>query len=181
MGCPLAVHGGSPPGGYPGWPDGALIRRPGKLSSQQRVYASPQAAYRSGLEEKTCAALDRQGVPYRYEHFKVGYTVPASKHTYLPDILLRNGIVIELKGLWTTEDRKKHRLIRAQHPDLDVRMVFSNAQARIAKKSPTTYAKFAETHGMLWAHKTIPEAWLSEGPNMASIDAMRAIGAWPWS
>lgn len=96
-------------------------------------------------------------------------------------MLLPNGIVIELKGLWTTEDRRKHKLIRAQHPGVDVRMVFSNAQAKIAKKSPTTYAKFAETMGMKWAHRSIPDEWLTEPINQVSVDALKEIGAWTFS
>jgi hypothetical protein len=71
-------------------------------------------------------------------------------------------MIIETKGLFSTEDRKKMKLVKAQHPTLDIRLVFSNARAKIAKGSPTTYAKWAETNGFKWAHRVIPQDWLKE-------------------
>lgn len=87
--------------------------------------------------------------------------IPESNHKYRPDFPLDNGIIIETKGLFTTEDRKKMKLVKEQHPHLDIRLVFSNAMARIAKKSKTTYAKWAEDNGFLWAHRAIPPGWLT--------------------
>lgn len=94
---------------------------------------------------------------------KLKYTVPEKVRTYTPDFIVDGGrIIIETKGLFTTEDRQKMKLVKEQHPDLDIRFVFSNANARIAKRSPTTYAKWAESNGFPWAHKTIPLEWLKE-------------------
>ena len=104
---------------------------------------------------------------------------PERKATYTPDLTLKNGIVIETKGLFQTEDRQKMKLIKAQYPDLDIRMVFSNANARIAKKSPTTYAKWCEANGFIWAHRTAPEAWLKEPPNKRSLAALKRLGFTP--
>ena len=33
---------------------------------------------------------------------------------------LPNGVLVEVKGRWTPENRKKHLLVRAQHPELDI-------------------------------------------------------------
>ncbi|NCB09528.1 MAG: hypothetical protein EOM73_15380 [Bacteroidia bacterium] len=33
---------------------------------------------------------------------------------------LQNGVLVEVKGRWTPGNRKKHLLVRAQHPDLDI-------------------------------------------------------------
>lgn len=108
---------------------------------------------------------------------RLGYVVPQRQARYTPDFVLDNGIIIETKGLFTTEDRQKMRLIRAQYPELDIRMVFSNANARIAKKSPTTYAKWCETYGFPWAHKVIPGEWLTEGGSSARTKALKAATA----
>ena len=98
----------------------------------------------------------------RFEEEKLRYVRPASNHTYTPDFVLDNGIIIETKGLFSTEDRQKHILVKAQHPDRDIRLVFSNAHAKIAKGSKTTYAMWADHNGIPWAHRTIPPDWLAE-------------------
>lgn len=71
------------------------------------------------------------------------------------------------------------RLVKDQHPDLDIRFIFSNANARIAKKSPTTYSKWATDQGFKWAHKDLPEEWLKEPRNEKSLGAMKALGFTP--
>jgi hypothetical protein len=87
---------------------------------------------------------------------------PEKKAKYTPDFLLPNGIIVETKGRFLTEDRQKHLLIQAQHPELDIRFVFSNSRARISKASSTTYAMWCEKHGFRYADKLIPQAWLME-------------------
>lgn len=134
-------------------------------------------AYRSGLEVAVGALLATAGIAAQYESFRVPYTVPEKAHTYTPDWLLPNGIVLETKGIWETEDRQKHLLVRQQHPDLDIRMVFSNAKAKLRKGSPTTYAMFCDKHGILWAHKVPPTSWLTEPVNAASKGAVEALKA----
>jgi hypothetical protein len=82
--------------------------------------------------------------------------------TYTPDFILPNGIIIEAKGVWTVEDRTKHLLVRAQHPHLDIRLVFMNAANKIRKGSDTTYAKWCDKKGIIYADKIIPKSWLSQ-------------------
>ena len=121
------------------------------------------ACYRSGLEGALARQLKSAGVSFTYEVLKIPYTIPASPHTYTPDFVLKeNGIIIESKGLFSVEDRKKHLLVKAQHPEYDIRFVFQNPNARLYKGSPTTYAMWAEKNGFKWAGKQIPEEWLSE-------------------
>lgn len=118
--------------------------------------------FRSGLEEKVAEYLTSKGVGFSFETLKVPYVKPETKHTYTPDFILDNGIIIETKGRWLLDDRKKHLLIRKQHPDLDIRILFQNAKAKISKGSKTSYADFCEKHGIPYAHREIPEAWLKE-------------------
>lgn len=120
------------------------------------------ASYRSGLEEKIAAQLEGLGVPAVFEQYEVAYEIPASMHRYTPDFVLPNGIVIEGKGIFDADDRKKHQLIRAQHPGLDIRFVFTSSKAKLYKGSPTSYAAWCEKNGFLYADKFIPIEWLKE-------------------
>lgn len=104
---------------------------------------------------------------------------PAKRRNYTPDLCLPNGVVIETKGLFQTDDRQKHIMVKGQHPDLDIRFVFSNAKARISKVSGTTYAMWAEKHGYKWAHRVIPDEWLTEAPNRKSLNALKGLGFQP--
>lgn len=118
--------------------------------------------FRSGLEDVVAQQLESLGVPVEYEQEKIEYVKPAKPSKYTPDFRLPNGIFIETKGRFVTEDRQKHLLIKAQHPHLDIRFVFSNSRGRISKLSTTTYAMWCEKHGFLFADKTIPEKWIKE-------------------
>ncbi len=100
-----------------------------------------------------------------YETKKIAYVTPEKPHKYTADFDLPNGIIVETKGRFVTADRQKHLLIKAQHPLLDIRFVFSNSRARISKTSATTYAAWCEKHGFTFADKRVPEAWLKEKLN----------------
>jgi hypothetical protein len=103
-------------------------------------------------------------IPYKYEEKVVSYTVPESKHKYTPDFELPNGIIIETKGRFVTADRKKHLLVKEQHPELDIRFVFSNPRAKISKVSKTTYADWCDKFGFKYSAKMIPQEWIEEKP-----------------
>lgn len=89
---------------------------------------------------------------------------PSTNHTYTPDFVLRNGIIIEVKGKFETADRQKHILIKKQYPNLDIRFVFQNPNNKLYKGSRTTYAMWCEKYGFLYAHKTVPLSWYRESP-----------------
>lgn len=55
----------------------------------------------------------------------------------------------------------KHLHIKAEHPDLDIRFVFSNSKQRISKTSKTTYADWCLKHGFQYADKEVPKEWLT--------------------
>lgn len=118
--------------------------------------------FRSGLEEQIARQLTAAGLQVAYEELKLVYVKPEKTSKYTPDFELPNGIIVETKGRFLTEDRQKHLLIKAQHPDRDIRFVFSNSKARISKASPTTYAMWCLKHGFKFADKLIPEEWLHE-------------------
>lgn len=119
--------------------------------------------WRSGLEESVAKQLDSLQVPYEYEKLVIKYTPAPKTRRYTPDfVLLKNGIIVETKGRFVTADRQKHLAIKLEHPQLDIRFVFSNPNARISKSSKTTYAKWCEDHGFQYAKLVIPLAWIQE-------------------
>lgn len=120
------------------------------------------ATYRSGLEQTVDDFLLAHSIDGNYERYCLDYTIPESKHTYTPDFILPNGIIIETKGVWDAEDRKKHLLIKEQHPELDIRFIFNRSKSPIYKGSKTTYASFCEKYGFKYADKKIPDDWLRE-------------------
>jgi len=137
-------------------------------TARSRAYAAKSAAgkvataYRSGLEEKIAAQLEAAGIPVAFEQYHLKYVVPQRDAKYTPDFVLKNGIIVESKGIFDVEDRKKHLLIREQHPELDIRFVFSSSRAKLYKGSKTTYAEWCEKNGFQFADKLIPSAWLKE-------------------
>lgn len=100
---------------------------------------------------KAAAQLLAAGVPVAYEEHVVEYTVPETPKKYKVDFRLPDGTLIETKGRFVNEDRQKHKLIKQQHPDLPIVIVFQNPNQRISKASKTTYAKWCDTHGIRWA------------------------------
>lgn len=147
-------------------------RRPTKIRKAAKARSAPgiRRGFRSGLEGQNSSHLRKLGVPVKYEERVIPYVAPAERHTYRPDFELPNGILIETKGKFELHDRKKHLLVKSQHPKLDLRFVFSNPNARIYKGSPTTYAYWCEKHGFKYAKKLIPEQWLDEkGPGRVRI------------
>jgi len=118
--------------------------------------------YRSGLEEKVSAQLVAAGINAAYEETKIEYIKPERTAKYTPDFVLPNGIIIETKGRFLTDDRQKHLLVKAQHPQLDIRFVFSRSATTISKASKTTYALWCQKYGFKYADKLIPQSWLNE-------------------
>lgn len=93
---------------------------------------------------------------------KLSYIKPATEHKYTPDFILPNGIVIETKGQFDSDDRKKHLLLKQQYPEMDLRFVFANPNTKLRKGSPTSYAMWCEKNGFLYSKKTIPDSWYEE-------------------
>ena len=114
--------------------------------------------YRSGLESKVADLMTSLGVTFEYESTKIDYII---EHKYTPDFILPSGIMIECKGLWEPEDRRKMLAVKKQHPELDIRMVFQAPYQKISKKSKTTYAQWCDRHDILWSsYREIPKSWL---------------------
>ena len=130
--------------------------------------------FRSGLEERVAHQIEARGYPVLFELTKIKYAVPAQVRTYTYDFELTNGIIVETKGIWDATDRAKHLLVRAQYPDLDIRMVFYRAKSPISPGSHTSLAMWADKHGIKWAEKLIPEEWFTEpGPKRKPAEVLK--------
>ena len=114
--------------------------------------------FRSKFEESIANDLDNQKVKYEYESEKLQYTV---ERNYLPDFKLPSGIFIEAKGWFKSADQRKHKLLKAQSPDIEVRFVFQNARGRV-QGSKLTCIEWCEKNGFLYAEGTVPKEWLHE-------------------
>lgn len=106
--------------------------------------------------------MKQAGIKATYEKHKLTYLIPATEHKYTPDFVLPNGIIIEAKGLFETEDRQKHLLIKKQYPHLEIRFVFSNPNTKIYKGSKTSYADWCKKYGYKYATRYIPDDWLKD-------------------
>ena len=69
--------------------------------------AARKRGYRSGLEVRLSEYLTELKQAYLYEKIKIEWE-DLTYRTYTPDFVLTNGIIIESKGLFTSDDRRKH-------------------------------------------------------------------------
>lgn len=131
-----------------------------------RVMRPRSRALRSTFEDKISEQLTEAGVDFEYEPEVLCYEQPSVTRKYTPDFVIRTRtgktLHIETKGHFTTADRKKMKLVKASHPELDIRMVFGRAQNKISKRSKTTYAMWSDRYGFPWADGEVPEEWLDE-------------------
>jgi hypothetical protein len=125
-----------------------------------RKAVAAKYGFRSGLEMTIDESLKERGIDGEYEQHIIEYVKPETHHKYHPDFKLPNGIFVETKGRFLADDRKKHILIKKQHPELDIRFLFQNSKTKISKGSKTTYGMWCDKHGFVYADKEIPEEWL---------------------
>ena len=130
------------------------------MSKKQRK-AALKYGYRSGLEASIQEQLLELNVPVKYEQVKIEWE-DLMYRTYTPDFILPNGIIVESKGRFTADDRRKHLAVKAQHPELDIRFVFTNPNSKLASGAKTSYGQWCDKHGYKYAAKLIPTEWLKE-------------------
>ncbi len=114
--------------------------------------------FRSGLEERVAEQLESKNIPFLYEAQKFKYVLESR---YTPDFILRNGVVLEIKGFFKPSERRKHVALKEQHPDLDLRFVFQRNNT-LTRNSKTRYSDWCDKHGFKWCiYPYIPDDWLS--------------------
>ena len=97
--------------------------------------------------------LKALSIPFVFEDKKetITWTSLPIKHTYHPDFVINtpkgHKLIIETKGRFMPEDQLKQLTIKLQHPEVEVRFVFSNSKSWYRKAKTKTYAKWCEEHG----------------------------------
>jgi hypothetical protein len=131
------------------------MRKPHKKLPKKKKLKET-SKYRSKFEESIADTLSVRKIPFGYETQLVSYIV---ERTYKPDFILENGILIEAKGYFRSADQRKHRAIKNQHPELDIRFVFMKLSSRV-QGSKMTCQEWCEKYDFLYAEKEIPKVWL---------------------
>lgn len=114
-------------------------------------------AYKSGFERTLAASLNGRGVKFKYESTQVPYVL---ERTYNPDFeIVDHGFFIEAKGLLDRDSKAKMVAVKKQHPELDIRFVFMQADKKIPG-TRQTHGEWATKNGFIWAEGSIPDEWL---------------------
>ena len=100
---------------------------------------------------------------------KCGSNKIHSHHNYTADFafttLSDKLRIIECKGHYLAgkgETRAKHQRIKKLYPDMDLRFVFNNKNAKISRASSTTNAEWCKRQGFECESKLIPQRWFNE-------------------
>lgn len=116
---------------------------------------------KGSFEKQIVEQLNKhKNVKWFYEEMTMDYY---EVRKYIPDFVIEtkdSSFILEAKGWFRPEDRRKMKLIKKQCPDLDIRILFQRAENKLNKNSNTTYAMWAEKNGFKWASGKIPEDWL---------------------
>ena len=131
------------------------------MSAYSATQMARKHGYRSGLEDKVATYLIQNNVNFLYEKVKIEWEDLAYR-TYTPDFILYNGIIIETKGRFIASDRRKHLAIKKQHPDLDIRFIFTNSRNKLRKGAKSSYGEWCIKYGFRYFDRIIPEDWLKE-------------------
>lgn len=117
--------------------------------------------YKSNSEYDAAQQLHKLKIDFEYERDKLEYVWTENK-SYTPDFFLSNGIILEVKGRFMVEDRKKHLFIKKQYPHLDIRFVFDNPYRKLYKGGRMTYADWCDKYGYKFCklNDGIPKDWL---------------------
>ena len=114
--------------------------------------------FRSDLEGQVADQLEKQCVKYKFEPHWIRYSI---EKKYKPDFLLPNGILIEVKGWFKFDDQRKHKLIKAQCPELDIRFVFQKVNNKVQGGRFTNKA-WCEKYDFQYAEAIVPNSWIHE-------------------
>jgi len=121
--------------------------------------------FKSKFEKKIHGELADVGVESNYEAERIKYTL---QKEYRPDFPVKKKdgsyMYLEAKGIFDSEDRRKHVAVKEQHPEKDVRFIFYK-DYKTSKGAKQTYSKWCDRHGFQYCIQTIPDEWLAELAN----------------
>lgn len=128
---------------------------------RKRSTKKKKVIHRSGYEDRVIADLDSRSVSFEYEPFGLSYTIEA---TYTPDLELANGLIVECKGYFDYEARRKMLAVKRSNPGLDIRMLFVRDNP-IRKGTAYRYSDWCRANGFPFhVGEQVPESWVTATP-----------------
>src|SRR5574343_1518953 len=94
--------------------------------------AKKTGRYRSKFESNVAKLFRKERIKFEYEVDSIPYKVEEVRN-YIPDFRIANGVIVEAKGRFTAQDRKKHLLLKKQYPDMKLIILFMNSRVRLSK------------------------------------------------
>ena len=88
------------------------------MKKKKQLVQEQTSKYKSKFESQFADDLNKKKLIFTYETLSVDYEITC---TYKPDFILDN-FIVETKGYFSKEDRRKHLIIKATRPDLDIRL-----------------------------------------------------------
>jgi hypothetical protein len=111
-------------------------------------------------------------------HNKLRLPYISSPKTYTPDFLLpvgdRKFLLIECKGLLTSEERTKYKAVQNCYPTIAAKLgtdfvelvfIFQNSKGKLNPKNPNskTYGEWATSEGFRWTDSPyFPDEWFQD-------------------
>lgn len=135
-----------------------------KSSQTKTTETSDLQGYRSKFELSVANNLEQRNITFGYESMLIRYVLECR---YTPDFILPNGIIIETKGRLLQKDARKHRAIKKQHPELDIRFVFTDINKRVENSKFTNY-QWCQKYGFEYAERVIPQEWIEHDTNKSN-------------
>jgi len=96
------------------------------------------------------AAMKASGFPdidTYYEQEKLDYKLELN---YSPDWTLPSGVILEAKGKFDYDSRRKMLAVKTAHPERDIRMLFMRNN-KLGKGSKMRYGEWCDKHGFPWS------------------------------
>lgn len=108
--------------------------------------------FKSKFEKRVANKFNESSIDWEYEKEKLPFVQPEENRRYTVDFTLKEfpNVILELKGRFTAQDRKKMMLIKEQYPKKKIIMLFQRAANTLTKSSKTTYAEWCDKHGLAW-------------------------------
>lgn len=141
------------------------------LTPEQRKgkQIGPPKPYRSWLEADVAQDLKKRKIKFGYETRSITYVEPSKVRTYTPDLDIGEDLIVEVKGRWTAQDRRKMGHVLEQNPDLDIRILFDKDNT-ISRNSKTRYSDWCKKRQIKFAiGNKVPQGWIDESSNTEPV------------
>jgi len=93
-------------------------------------------------------SIEKNGFNVEYETKTIPFQILLNR-SYRPDFII-NDTYLEVKGMFSTADRRKHKAIKELYPNLKIVMVFQRSKNKISKTSKTTNGEWCDKNGIEW-------------------------------